>query len=205
MIESVGFDPADFALATTGSRHRSDTVSLVKHTPTDSYFIFDFASGGARLGYWSPAEDKARAGGNFGDSWPHQLDAVGAWLTVLKRELDEPDLWFQPRSRQEVIRAAVDETDNEPFSADEQAAIAEQLGQLETTLIARLPDSEQQEFVKSALRELIDDSKTSRRRQWAFNAIGVFFTLATFLDPTLGPELMQRMVETFAQVQQLAG
>jgi hypothetical protein len=191
LIKESSLDPFNFfwnktASSRSGDTLSSDIISKLEYKGSDFYFLFDFLRK-AHYAEYSPGNDKL-VDEYYPGAWKNQQYYVQQWLSFLKREIDQPDLWAQlseyqfPREDQ-LSR----DMGNEPFTAFQVDQIVRGIDLIKTYLIAEIKiDSDQKKETNERLDYLIEAAKRQGRKDWIHTAIGVIFTLAVSLS--LSPE-----------------
>jgi hypothetical protein len=137
-----------------------------------------------------------------GDSPSWQVDAytfptVGEraerWARDVKRDVETPDLWAELQRQREVLTGVLvvdDDVGDTPFSADEQAEIAEQLRQIKALVAEKYPRSEaQMQILEARFDDLEAAAGRMGRQDWLLRFLGVMFTV--IVTDLLTPEAVQ--------------
>jgi len=119
-VVTGGLDPRDctFAYGDAGTR--------ITHLPSASYFLLE----GDISGYTAKAVVGESQKWPFGlqTFWVQVEDRVRGWAEDVTADVDTPDLWAEVQRDREILTGARYEgVENTPFTADEQASIAEHL------------------------------------------------------------------------------
>ena len=126
-------------------------------------------------------------------SWEYQRRYVREWLSYLRREIDQPDLWAEiSKYRLPPESELGPDVPNEPFTAYQVEQILSGLNQVRAYLEEQgLATEEQKLFVNERLNYLEDAAKRQGRKDVIHTCIGVFFTIITAL--ALAPEQAKTM------------
>jgi hypothetical protein len=192
LIKESELDPFNFIWRVGASKYtHTDSgvpvlVSRLSYDGTEYYFQFDFVKE-QHYAIFSPGGEKL-VEEQYPGSWISQLSSVWRWLTFLKREIEQPDLWAELAKYQlppgEQISSGIG---NEPFTAQQADQIIEGLRKVRAYLEAEFDFNEQQQkLVDEKLDYLMGAAKRQGRKDWLHTSIGVIFTLATAL--ALSPE-----------------
>jgi hypothetical protein len=150
----------------------NDKISVLFHRPTELYFEFD--TGFCR---WMPTERGRYEAAALSSEWKEHLRK---WLALMKREVDEADLWESTKQERLTSQAATaTATDNGLFSVAEQKFIAEQLKAIEDDVAKKhnlLPG--QIEALQTAFRYLSEASTRMGKKDWINLAIGTVVNVA---------------------------
>lgn len=192
MIQNKGFDPSKFELNEEKSQQSvdkgglPDTISKINYSGTNFYFIFDFLRE-IHYSEFSPGKETL-VEEQYPGSWKQQIGYVESWLTNLKKEIAEPDLWEQLSEYQIAQEDQLSpETENDPFSPDQVEQIISGINRIKAHLTNELQlDTEQENEANEKLDYLIDAAKRQGRKDWFHTAIGVIVTISVSL--ALSPE-----------------
>jgi hypothetical protein len=116
------------------------------------------------------------------DEW---LPMVKSWLTVLKRDLETPDLWAVLQQQQTMLDSpAGDPVENTPFTAEEQQQIAQQLDEVRAYVKETYELSgDQTRLLEGHLDYLQDATSRMGRVDWRNAVTGVL--LGTVVNAAL--------------------
>ena len=126
--------------------------------------------------------------------WSDIEDMVHEWARDVKYFLNNPDLWAELRSEQNILSGSAYETmSNAPFGADEQVRIAEQLREIRSYLAERCSLSDEQTAeIEARLHHLEEATHRIGRKDWLLMFYGVILTLiVTALVP---PDVVQHVI-----------
>ena len=208
LIQKHGLDPNQFhwksAFGTSQVSHNHIVVALL-HPATGSYFIFD----GTSDPHYAQQEANLRVGiGPFisvyspGMGEPVEIRAVmtyyeqlqhcDRWLQEVKKEYDTPDFWDSLK-REKTLPDAAPVQDDSEFTPEEKNQLSQALREIQRYLltIAGIQEEQQQE-VKKRFDYLESAIERLNRKDWVHTAIGVLFTIATWiLDANTAREWFQ--------------
>lgn len=198
-IKGRGIDPAEFEWTERRSGRTMELViSVLTHRPTGYYFVFDFRNGRHYIER-SPAPDSARDEQYPGD-WDNARRYVLDWLSILKREIEAPDLWGAlTQERALADAAAVSGMSNTSFTGEEQRQISERLDQIESDLaeIQEL-NAEQGAFVHQQFEYLREALPRLGRRDWLLTTLGALFSIA--VEAVFGPDRARELFRLAANL-----
>ena len=192
LIRNAGLDPLNFEWVDVNSSRSTDAflhgdaVSKLCYRDSGFYFIYDFQKG-SQFAEFSPGRDRL-VEKQYPGSWPSQRNYTDIWLSCLKRELTEPDMWAQLADYQLPGPEILDPDEgNEPFTAPQVEQIIVGVQQVRAYLQAEADLSGAQlSNMQSQLEYLVSAAKRQGRKDWFHTAIGVIFSLAVSLS--LAPE-----------------
>jgi hypothetical protein len=192
LVKGSELDPFNFSWLEAPSRYArnaagvTEEVSRLCYNDTEFYFQFDFKNG-MHYAIFSPGQDALFAE-HYPGNWENQFNCVEKWLTYLKREIHQPDLWSELAKYQLPPGEQIGkEIENEPFTAQQVDQIAESLKKIREYLETEFHlDVQQRALVNEKLDYLMEASKRQGRKDWLHTSVGVIFTLATGL--ALAPE-----------------
>jgi hypothetical protein len=168
MIEFAGLDPNDFRLEQV--KDGNSEFPQVTHVPTESFFLFGMNDwNDMETSTWSPGRNADEDSGVASD-WEKRSEQMRGWLTNIKREYYEPDLWEQSAAAFAGDTAA----DRTPFTTDEQAEISEQLRKILDYIAEQreLPEPEQKQLEVRFVLPLEDASRKLTRGQFKWILVG---------------------------------
>ncbi|MGE0645738.1 MAG: hypothetical protein AB7P24_18930 [Nitrospira sp.] len=155
------------------------------HRSTAYFFEIRYGDQGEFAVNFSPGEERITE--FVGDlSWINVQGSFTGWLRILKREIQQPDLWASISGDTHLMRLASDQ-DNQPFRSDEQLQVKKALGEIKSYLIhthgvsgARLEAMEKQ------LSYLEEAATRLGRKDWTgilvSNLISIALTLSLSAD-----------------------
>jgi len=184
-IKSSGLDPFNFKWSEEDSQcTREDefsfaSVERLSYVDIKFYFQFD-CSEGKRYAIFSPGRERC-VEEHYPGAWVGQLSSVRSWLTYLKRELAQPDLWAELSKYQlppdETLTADIG---NEPFTVKEAEQLSEGIRKVRAYIEAEFAlNEDQHNLVNEKLDYLLEAAKRQGRKDWFHTSIGVIFTLAS--------------------------
>jgi hypothetical protein len=186
-IKSSGLDPFNFKWSEEDSQYtREDeysfaSVERLTYEDVTFYFQFDYYQE-KRYVIFSPGRERCVEEQNPG-AWVGQLSSVRSWLTYLKRELAQPDLWAELSKYQlppgETLTADIG---NEPFTVKEAEQLSEGIRKVRAYIETEFAlNEDQHKLVNEKLDYLLEAAKRQGRKDWFHTSIGVIFTLASAL------------------------
>ncbi len=200
LILSREFDPINFQWCEVQSeRHRDlPTVPELRFVDSGFFFVFD-TERDRHVARYSPGSERLVVEGAPA-TWMAQKNHFRTWLSFLKREIEQPDLWYEISKYQLPSDSDSTPADfNEPFTVNEFEQIERGLDQIKSHLLENFAESEEHvQFVEERLQYLTESAKRQGRKDWLHTCIGVIFTMATSL--TLAPEEAQNiwlMIKSF--------
>lgn len=187
LIKWLRFNPSNFKWLEVRSVHDPKIeVYRLKFAATEFFFQFDVDKG-ERYCVYSPGEDKiinVRAS----TSWDGQKQCFRDWLTYLRRELQEPDLW-EELSKYQLRPDSELEPDipNDPFSPKQIEQILSGLNKIKQYIKEEVKASKEQfKSVSDRIDYLGEALRRQGRRDWMNICIGVFIQIVVQL--ALSPE-----------------
>jgi hypothetical protein len=186
-IQAVGLNPIEFALDSAAAE------TTIKHKRSASCFTIGSGHGHYDTDYV------------IGDgpnwplrvySWQTVIPRISRWLEDVKRDLETPDLWAElQRDAQLLLGATSDlDTENTPFTPDEQNKITTQLHDLAerarhkySLSVAQLRD------LNAKLDYLVNATRRFGRKDWLMVCAGVFLTL--IVEAALPQEVGRGMLQ----------
>lgn len=205
-LQQAGFDPGDFRpLKLRDGEHGGELLGW-GHLPSRFYFVtaqgYSYEDLYANFdGGWKVVHSPgagAQKDEEIVRDWEHVQIAFQNWLTYLRREVSQPDLWAQARDERLLLDvAASDEQENTPFSSDERRAIRDALRQVQAFLLEHHAVTQDKiDFVSRQIVYLEEASERMGRKDW----LNVVFSTLLGIAATLALE-SQAMRSLF----QLAG
>jgi hypothetical protein len=195
VIKALGFNPSDFARATTFGRNYNGMVPNLIHVPSGSEFVFDFDPQQEKhAAEWSPGEEQPRDKTTMMD-WQLVLGVLTIWLQNVKREQTTPNFWERIGQERDLLAATgpTGDTDNSPFSLDEQGEVAKQLNEVKELLARTYQlDGEQLNGIQAGLDDLRESSQRMGRREWLMMFVGTVTTwvLTGLIPPEGAPKVL---------------
>ena len=139
-LRNSTFAPNDFEWTESAG---TSTVRTLVHKPTNAQF--DFTDGTFKRPEGSAGEDRWEGFEQRETRWPEAKANFESWLSLISswlREVDDfhntPDLWETVQEEEHIISAADNQTDNSPFTVEEQMYIAGQLTELKRYIISTI-------------------------------------------------------------------
>jgi hypothetical protein len=165
-VQEAGFSPREFRLVEAKLIHASG-----------AFFNFSSDARSRFVITCEPGNEHAQERRLFG-SWQNVMQHLHEWLGWLRREVEAPDLWGQLEQERELVASPPTVVENTPFTADEQAQIARQLGEIKAYVRQTHQLTEAQyEAIETRLDYLIDASSRTPRIDWRTMFIGAFLSL----------------------------
>lgn len=177
-ITSSGLNPSNFNWNIIDSRESTlSKISQLCYKDSPYFFNFDFYDDETRWVRYSPGADlmitDCAVGGNNG--WKDTKTNVLRWLSALKEEIEEPDLWKRLGEYGSPDGASpIEDTSNEQFTAIEVDRITESIQQAQQFIEKHY---EKNEAIEEKLDYLIESSKRMGKRDWLNICIGTLVTL----------------------------
>lgn len=187
LIKEVGLDPFNFEWSVVSSSMTHELqVSRIDYVVSGFFYTFDIHKGN-HYAIYSPGKEML-LGKQYPGSWEYQRQYVRNWLSYLRREIDQPNLWAEILKYQLPPGSELGpDISNEPFAAYQVEKILSGLNQVRAYLEEQgLASEEQKRFVNERLNYLADAAKRQGRKDWIYTCIGVLVTIATAL--ALAPE-----------------
>lgn len=182
LIKYYELNPLDFVWNEENSERSNDgrykdLIDRIAYTGTDFYFLFDFKSG-IHYSAYSPGADTLHQE-EYPGSWREQSRVVGKWLSNLRREVNQSDLWSQFSEYRAALEDKLSpEVGNEPFTFRQFQDISNGVEQIKQYLRKNVSDPDHIKLIDEKLDYLIEAAKRQGRTDWVHTAIGVIFSLA---------------------------
>jgi hypothetical protein len=196
IVTEYGFDPRHFEWkTTTQDEHKPNdfaiafryTVSVLMHKETGYYFRFE-----KHRSTYSPGH-QLRTNIETWDRLIDQQEHIRDWLSNLKSEVAEPDLWASIGQERALSDAASYTSDNHPFTPAEQKVVAKALEDLKQHLLTEQEfQVEQAKVIEERFTYLKEASERLGRKDWLNTALGGFVGLIVglALDPDKARSLL---------------
>ena len=184
LIGQAGLDPMEFEWEEreeTEDDFSDDSLLITFHRLVHKLSGYAAVFGENSLSYSPGSESVNETASKV--NWIGKREAVGRWLTYLKREIGAPDLWASLAQEQELLRVEPTGTANTPFTPEEQIQIKQGVDQLRTYLTNTYSlAGENLRVVNAKLDYLIRASKELGRVHWKdifiSTVIGIAWQLA---------------------------
>jgi hypothetical protein len=174
-IVEYGLDPHDLEWGQRISPRSGNPSPVLQHTPTGSYFAFEFHGGGHWCEY-APADDRPTGVENAG-TWPHVMSAVIRWLSYVKREYEAPDMWGELRRGRDMIEAPT-AVENTPFTRTEKETVAAYLREIKELIVRNHDlDDERLAALDARLEYLEEAASRLGRLDWRHLLVGSIISL----------------------------
>lgn len=177
LIQNSKLNPNEFVWSIIVSGFTHLEVPILRHKPSEYYFIFDFSSSSGRHVYqYSPGQDKILESGYAGP-WRDQLAYFNLWLSSLKVEIEAPDLWKSLNNAQEFIDGVSEKkVENSKFSPDEQKAVLNLLMEIKENLLTVSKSSnEQKKIIEENFEHLKGALSNFGKKDWLLLFLGTAF------------------------------
>lgn len=186
LVQNADLDPARFEWSVVPSKLDEEVgVSKLVYIGSPFFYQFDFSEedGFGYYAIFSPAETLPIEEGMVNGGWKEQKGIVANWLSYLRREVGQPDLWGEiSRFRFPISSELTVAVANEAFSENEVEEIVVSLNQVRHYLSEQQCTSEEQNrLMNEKLDYLIDAAKRERKRDWMYTCVGVVLQLTTVL------------------------
>ncbi len=156
-------------------------VSALFHKPSGFLFVFNTELGGFNA-IREPGREHRSESKNC-KNWDGILDYFVEWTSILKREINTPDLWevFKTTGINFTLEPSTTEL-NSGFTPEEQGALTTQLIEIETYIQTTYAlTTEQLNIISHNLDLLRSEVGKLGRDTWKYTAIGIIFTIITAL------------------------
>ncbi|MGO9140325.1 MAG: hypothetical protein ACLP70_02575 [Streptosporangiaceae bacterium] len=132
------------------------------------------------------------------EQWAEVDRNIWEWAREILELSVTPDLWAEYHRNGGVIPDAPRDGDNSPFTADEQASISRQLGEIKNALSDSLGLSgEHLAAIESKLDEAEEASRRIGRKDWLLMFYGLMFTL--IVTRIVPPDVVQHVIAMVVQ------
>lgn len=206
LIKNLELDPFNFKWGEYPSQFNRDaTVAQLTYNGTEFHYVFDMQRG-EHYAFFSPGRDKL-FDQEYPGSWELQFGKVYDWLTYVKREIEEPDLWHDLGQYRLPPGTSLDpETENRAFSVAEVKQLKAGIGNLRKYLECEFDGVEDDlKIIHEKLDYLCEAAERQGRKDWFHTCIGVLFTLgsAIGLNQAQGQKLWALLKDTVLGVVRL--
>lgn len=209
LITSLGLDPNNFNIDYQDSN--KNRVALIVHKPSGYYFKMQpgvvkrnsFEVAVLHLLYTPDIANilfhvKKERQVPSTEKWSDVIASISSWLTILKEELDAPDLWAEAAKTAQLFAPASTPTDDK-FTRTELAEVQGQLRLLQQSFAASaLPEAAKQKLIEITVNVSVA-AETQTKRDWLGLMVGSFtgavFSLA--LNPTQAAEVIKLVKAAF--------
>jgi hypothetical protein len=196
LVRASGLRPGDFQwdeMILEGDEDRL-RVSVLRHTPTSSYFRF-----GCNWDEYAPGFSRRTDSRIVLESWDDRFRLVFDWLTYVKREYEAPDLWQMLLQETKLSRVASSpDLTNDAFTQDEKQYIVKQLAEIKTRLISdHRIQLQQAEVIEQGFSHLADSLNRVGKKDWLLLAMGAVVSIAigAGLPPDVAQDMMHRLMQ----------
>lgn len=191
-----GLQPGEFTLQDVGY------VTDVRHLPTESSFSLASNDGLRYSGQIAIGAYGSYPYGNL--NWNGVLDAFGQWVYNVKLEAETPDMWGEFRQTREIVLGTQQkDSQNTPFTADEQAQISAQLREIKEYLRETYPKSDERlALIEARLDEAEEASRRIGRKDWWIVFLGLMLPLVVtgFVTPDVVHHIIVMIFQTLGQL-----
>ena len=206
LLRKNSFDPPEFKWTETKVGYLSTIldpgiVSTLVHTPTGYQFSFGLLSGCYRITF-SPGREYLESAAE-GIDWNSTVELVQNWLSNLRQEIEAPNLWAEKGQYSSLIEAVTSETENDTFSAKEQACLLQALTEIKDWLFQQQNiQQDHAAFVTRRFEYLESAVSRMSRIDWLHTTVGVFFTVTVGigLAPATARELFRVALDSLSRV-----
>lgn len=183
IIRNGGLNPLEFEWTNTLTDN-NNLISAVSHKPTQFAFIFN-TDLGAFIGLRTPGDGRRIDSKEF-TSWNGLLAYFSEWISLLKREIEAPDMWNMLSTGMidlELEPSTIEQ--NSTFTPEEQKAITTRLTEIRAYIQTTYSPTEHQlNIINRKLDLLICETKKQGRETWKYMAIGIIANVITALSIT---------------------
>jgi hypothetical protein len=173
----------------------SALVDRIEHQSTGFYFMFDECYGDAQPYFYPNSVNLAPSRAGRLQSWGEVIAWVKSWVSVIKAEILEPDLWGATKEDKKLIAANIDDIENLPFTLQEQVRVKVAVEELRNFIrTTNKLSSSQLIFVDARLRHLQEASSRLGRKDWITLAMGTFVNIV--VGVALAPEAAKELIRT---------
>lgn len=184
IIIAYEFEPDNF----TWERGQSDFIPgstpILAYKGTNFHLKFD-QKDGRHYATYSPGEDTLLKS-VFPGAWLGLSQYFRQWLTFLKREILQPDLWGD-LSKYQILDPIQTNADNRPFTVLEYEQITSGINQMRAYIQSYgLANNEQMELVNEKFDYLLEAAKRQGRTDWVHTCVGILVSVSA--SCALAPE-----------------
>lgn len=204
LIEARGLDPAEFSFEDT-----SNKITIVHSSESRFELTLEEQTihGLTNFGFDSDLERRYTcrfnvSGGIHGrrsaENYSILIDRwLPTWLQEIRETVGAPDLWEELKNRRQLLAEAQSESENTPFTGEEQRKIADRLQEIKDQLREKSElTSEQLTEVHKKLDEAAEASKRMGRKDWLVFLLGTITALIITATVTggLGEHIFSEVV-----------
>jgi hypothetical protein len=205
LIEASGLDPAEFSFKDT-----SNKITIVHGSESRFELTLEEQTihGLRNFGFDSDIEKRYTCRFNVTDGIIGRYSAEGSptlidiwvptWLREIRETIGAPDLWEELKNRRQLLAEAQHESENTPFTGEEQRQIAAQLQEIKDQLQEQSElTNEQLTEVNKKLDEVAEASKRMGRKDWLVFLLGTITALIITATVTggLGEHIFSEIVQ----------
>lgn len=207
IVKSFGFTPNSFEWEESMAFAEVGPNNELRYKDTGYWFRFVVEHG---IFSWEFAPGKSMqtegGGGGYDASWEDMLKAVSYWLSYIKREIEEPDLWdHPPLETGSLWDPLASIKGNTQFTDVEIAHLNRSIGEIRKFILESGSHTNSEvKFVDEKLNYLLDASKRMGRKDWIAIATTILFGITTFLgfDADSARALFRMAGETLIELYQ---
>ena len=203
-ITQAGFSPAQFKLSDQLVTKIHGTFTELSLNGSEYYYRF-YENHGGHVGVFSPGHDTLSEQVNPG-AWLSQLNHIYKWLSLVKREIEQPDKWQHIFDESKSIGINIGTEDNSQFTYEEVTHIQQAMlrakaaaGQLQLT-------AQQLRLLSDKLDYVAEKAKLLGRIDWKNLFMGTMITMIVDLGvpDELKKQLWLILKESFKVILQIA-
>lgn len=174
----LGLDPTKFEWSESRSKCTNDlVVSKLTHKQTEYFFLFDILRE-RHYAIRSPGKDIGQDE-IYTKDWQNQLIGVRQWLSILKKEIESPDLWSVAVDQVKAMEMDLrNRRDAEYFTSEEVAFINVQFDEIKLYVSSSGLDQERLQYISEQIDYLRESCSRQTRKDWLFLFIGIFTSFA---------------------------
>lgn len=193
-IKEYSLDPFNFEWGTAESEMTEGSrISKLEYKGTPFFYKFEFLKR-EHFAIFSPGNETSIER-LYPENWTNQISYVDLWLSYLKRELDQPDLWVEIEKYNLPPGSTIsEEVKNEPFNINQVEQILKAIEDIKEYLESlSVFEEKHKDFVNEKLTYLVNAAKRQGRIDWVHTCIGVIVTITAALG--LAPEQSSKLWE----------
>ena len=197
VIKHVELDPSSFYWEARAAK--SESYEILNFKDHFSYFGFLIIKKNFRWEYRPGEVYEIETGGDRSTDWSDILVSVYKWLTNIKNEIDEPDLWANLANTSDSLWDSTNPiNENSHFSDSEQLIIQGGIKEIRSFILKTNTTDEEMRLVGNKLDYLIESSKKVGRKDWILMLTGTLLSIATSL--ALGPATVKSLSDIVGNV-----
>lgn len=195
-----GVDMAGIHHAVNGDRW------VIQHRPEGSAFIFEASDDPARPAYfrftWSVVDGR-ESGDRTAAGFANLLENIRDWARQVAYVANTPDLWAQLGASRELLGSLEQGTDNAPFTADQQAEIADRIEDVKALVRETFSlEARQLHGLDQKLDEVREASKRVGRKDWLMILYGAAFGMVVndLIPPNVAIQVADLVVRSLGHI-----